>query len=464
MAAKGRRQGVGARIMASIPKHSIIGRILHPMVEERRTLAGAMCWIGLFMLVAFLFMAIFAGVISPYDPILIVDEASVPPATIQTFQRNLSYTYVPGPTNWTHTDDGKRDDGLFMVSGNASDEVVLRNFGFRLFTDQVQRVEVLVQANSTPAAPDQAVDVQVTWDGGTSWSASQRTALRTDDTASYADRFDVTAAARWTHEALDDFHLRVRLTHVTTGGPPGPVSVDFVSVRVEFLSNFHWLGTDNVGHDILSRVIFGTRTSLEIMVIGVLVALVVGFPLGLFSGYKGGNLDKVLVLVMDSLYSFPGLLMAGIIAIFLGKGVVNIGLAVTVIYIPLYFRVTRSQVLSVREELYVEAARALGAKPSKIMLSYIAYNVLIAVPVIFSISAADAILTAAGLSYLGWGIEAPTPDWGRDLSAGQSLIGTGVWWPSFFPGLMILLLTISLSFIGEGLGDITNPLLKKERS
>jgi peptide/nickel transport system permease protein len=90
--------------------------------------------------------------------------------------------------------------------------------------------------------------------------------------------------------------------------------------------------------------------------------------------------------------------------------------------------------------------------------------VLVAVPVIFSISAADAILTAAGLSYLGWGVEAPTPDWGRDLSAGQILISTGIWWPSFFPGLMILLLTISLSFLGEGLNDIVNPLLRKERS
>lgn len=458
-----RKPGVRARILASVPKHSIVGRILHPMVEERKTLAGAMCWIGLVMLVAFLLMAILADVISPYDPVLLVDEATVAPATIQTLQRNLSYTYdLPSP--WTNTSDGKRDDGRSMTSQNVSDTVVLRNIGFRLFTDQVQRVEVLVQANSTPASPDQFVDVSVTWDGGSTWSAPQRTALRTSDADNATNVLDFTSAARWTHEALDDFHLRVRLNHTSTGGPPGPVSVDYVSVRVVFLSNFHWLGTDNVGHDILSRVIHGTRTSLEIMVIGVVVALVVGFPLGLFSGYKGGNLDKVLVLVMDSLYSFPGLLMAGIIAIFLGKGVVNIGLAVTVIYIPLYFRVTRSQVLSVREELYVEAARALGAKPSRIMLSYIAYNVLIAVPVIFSISAADAILTAAGLSYLGWGIEAPTPDWGRDLSAGQGLIGTGVWWPSFFPGLMILLLTISLSFIGEGLGDITNPLLRKERS
>ena len=199
------------------------------------------------------------------------------------------------------------------------------------------------------------------------------------------------------------------------------------------------------------------------MTIGVVVALAVGFPLGLYSGYHGGRIDKVIVLVMDSIYSFPGLLFAGLIAVLLGKGVVNIGLAVTVIYIPLYFRVTRSQVLSAREELYVEAARAVGARPLRIIFKYIAVNVIVAIPVIFSISAADAILTAAGLSYLGLGVSAPTPDWGLDLSGAAAEIDTGVWWSSFFPGLAILLLTVGLSFVGEGLNDIINPLLKKER-
>ena len=166
---------------------------------------------------------------------------------------------------------------------------------------------------------------------------------------------------------------------------------------------------------------------------------------------------------MDSLYAFPGLLLAGLIAVLIGKGVVNIGLAVTVIYIPLYFRATRSHVLSAREELYVEAARALGAPPGRILWRYIAANVLVAIPVIFSLSAADAVLTAAGLSYLGLGVEAPTPDWGLDLSAASSRIGVGIWWSSFFPGLIIVLLTIGLSFLGEGLNDIINPAVRRGR-
>lgn len=227
----------------------------------------------------------------------------------------------------------------------------------------------------------------------------------------------------------------------------------------------HLMGTDSAGRDVLSRVIWGARTSLEIMAIGVIIALAIGFPLGLVSGYIGGALDRLLLLIMDSVYAFPGLLLAAIIAAVIGKGVFNIGIAITVIYIPLYFRVTRSQTLSVREEPFVEAARALGAKPRTIMLSYITHNVVIAIPAIFSLSAADAILTAAGLSYLGLGLQIDIPgDWGRDLSDAQTFLGVGVWWTSLFPGLMIILLTIGLSFLGEGLNDIINPLLKKERS
>jgi len=227
----------------------------------------------------------------------------------------------------------------------------------------------------------------------------------------------------------------------------------------------HWMGTDGIGRDVFARVIWGARTSLEIMAIGALLALVVGFPLGLLSGYAGGRIDRVLVLVMDSIYAFPGLLLAALIAVVIGKGIFNIGIAITVIYIPLYFRVTRNQTLSTREELYVEAARALGARPRTIMLSYIAFNVVIVIPAIFSLSAADTILTAAGLSYLGFGLEIDVPgDWGRDLSDAQRFLGAGIWWTSLFPGLMIILLTVGLSFLGEGLNDIVNPLLRKERA
>jgi peptide/nickel transport system permease protein len=240
----------------------------------------------------------------------------------------------------------------------------------------------------------------------------------------------------------------------------GPSSV-FLTPPNQPPSLNHLMGTDALGRDVFSRVLWGAQTSLAVMAIGVIFALVVGFPVGLISGYLGGIIDRIILLVMDSVYAFPGLLLAALVAVMLGKGVLNIGLAITVIYVPLYYRVTRNQTLSVREETYVEAAKGIGATPLTIMGSYIAYNVLVTIPVIFALSAADAILTAAGLSYLGLGIERPTPDWGLDLSDAQQFLGLGVWWTSFFPGLMIILLTVGLSFLGEGLNDLINPLLRK---
>jgi len=196
-------------------------------------------------------------------------------------------------------------------------------------------------------------------------------------------------------------------------------------------SGSHLMGTDHLGRDVLSRVFWGARTSLLIMAIGVLVALVVGVPIGLTSGYLGGLVDRVLVLVMDSIYSFPGLLLAMALAAILGRGVVNIGIAITVIYVPLYFRVVRNHVVAVKQELFVEAARALGARPG---------------------------------SFIGLGIDPPIPDWGADLATAQQWLPNDIWWTSFFPGFMILLLTVGLSMLGEGINDIVNPLLRRTKA
>ncbi len=238
---------------------------------------------------------------------------------------------------------------------------------------------------------------------------------------------------------------------------------EFVATPNEPPTSAHLMGTDRFGRDVFSRVIFGARTSLSIMGIATMIALLIGLPLGLISGYLGGYLDRIQVMIMDSIYAFPGLLLALSIATMIGKGIFNISIAITVIYVPIYFRVIRNHVLSVKQEAYVEAARALGAKPWTVILSYITYNVIVSIPVIFSINAADAVLTAAGLSFLGFGLEEPIADWGLDLSTGRRFLYSGVWWTSFFPGLMIVILTAALSMLGEGLNDIINPLLRKEK-
>jgi len=220
------------------------------------------------------------------------------------------------------------------------------------------------------------------------------------------------------------------------------------------------LGTNQLGQDILSRIIWGTRIALIVGLSSAVVALVLGVPLGLLSGFVGGWLDRVLTLLMDSLYSFPGLILAIAIAAVLGAGIGNIIVAIAVLYVPTYFRIVRGQTLAVKEELYVEAARSLGATSFQIMKDYIFPNVIPSVVTIFSVNVADAILTEAGLSFLGLGLPPDTPDWGIDLARGQDYLRRA-WWLITFPGTMVTLVTLSFSMLGESLSEILNPRLAK---
>jgi peptide/nickel transport system permease protein len=219
------------------------------------------------------------------------------------------------------------------------------------------------------------------------------------------------------------------------------------------------LGTDNYGRDVLSRIMHGARTVLGIAILAALMSAAVGIPMGLLSAFFGGTLDRVLSLVMDSLYSFPGLILAIAMAALLGPGMLNIAIAIAVIYIPVYFRLVRGKVLSVKEALYVEAAQSLGAGAVTILVQYVFPNVIPSIVVIFSVNVADAILTEAGLSFLGLGLPPPTPDWGFDLSAGKRFVPSGYWWIITFPGMMIALLTLGFSMLGEGLNELLNPRL-----
>jgi peptide/nickel transport system permease protein len=226
-------------------------------------------------------------------------------------------------------------------------------------------------------------------------------------------------------------------------------------------SGAHPFGTTSIRFDVLARVLYGARLAIEVMLLSVVISISVGLPLGLYAGYRGGWRDRGLVLLMDSLYAFPGLLLAIVVAAFLGRGVVNAAIAISVVYIPQYFRVIRNHVISVREEVFVDAAKALGARPRTIVWRYIFFNVVQSIPVIFSVNAADAVLTLAGLGFLGYGVNPPTPEWGQDLSRAIHDLASGVWWTALFPGLAIVLLTTGLTLVGEGLNDIVNPLLRR---
>jgi peptide/nickel transport system permease protein len=155
------------------------------------------------------------------------------------------------------------------------------------------------------------------------------------------------------------------------------------------------------------------------------------------------------------------LVLAIVLAAMLGPGIINISFAIAVIYVPTYFRIVRGQVLSIKEELYVEAARSIGAGALNIMTKYIFPNVIASVVVVFSLNVADAILIEAGLAYLGLGLPPDLPDWGIDLSKGKVFIPLGTWWIVTYPGLMITLVALSFTMIGEGLSEILNPRLKE---
>ncbi|MFM7791067.1 MAG: ABC transporter permease, partial [Microcystis panniformis] len=213
--------------------------------------------------------------------------------------------------------------------------------------------------------------------------------------------------------------------------------------------------------DVFSRTLFGARAALSVVFLATGLSLVIGVPLGLISGYLGGKIDRVLLFLMDTLYTLPGLLLSVALAFVLGRGILNVAIAVSIAYIPQYFRVVRNQTASVKNELFIEAARAIGATPGRILSKYLFFNVVQSVPVLFTLNAADAILVLGGLGFLGLGLPEEVPEWGHDLKEALADLSTGIWWTTLFPGLAMTTMVVGLSLLGEGLSEIFNPLSRK---
>lgn len=236
--------------------------------------------------------------------------------------------------------------------------------------------------------------------------------------------------------------------------------------RREAPSAAYPFGTTSARFDVLSRIVHGARIAFGVIILSTVVAMGVGVPLGLLSGYHGGRMDRVLVFLMDAVYAFPPLILAIIFAFvlqqYMSPGVPTAAIAVGATYIPQYFRVIRNHTLAVKEETFVEAARSLGASPTTVITRYVFYNVIQSVPVIFTLNAADGVLTLAALGFLGFGIDYPGAEWGLDVSRAISDVVSGFWWTAFFPGMAITLLVVGLTLVGEGLNDIVNPLLRTQ--
>jgi peptide/nickel transport system permease protein len=219
----------------------------------------------------------------------------------------------------------------------------------------------------------------------------------------------------------------------------------------------HWFGTSRQGYDVFSRTLFGSQAALQVVVLATTLSLCVGVPLGLVSGYLGGRVDRLLLFLMDTIYTLPGLLLSVTLAFVVGRGVFNAAIALSISYVPQYYRVVRNHTASVKTELFIEAAQALGASTWTVLSRYLFLNVIQSVPVLFTLNAADAILILGGLGFLGLGLPEDVPEWGRDLRQALDALPTGIWWTTLFPGLALTLMVVGLSLLGEGLSEIINP-------
>lgn len=240
--------------------------------------------------------------------------------------------------------------------------------------------------------------------------------------------------------------------------PYGPTQV-IVSDRLQPPSLHHVFGTDELGRDVLSRVLVAARVSLQVGFIAVGISLTAGVLLGLIAGFYGGWIDDVIMRITDMLFAFPAILLAIAILAVLGPGIANAMIAIGVVYTPIFARITRGSVLSVREQVYVRAARSLGASDFRLLRLHVLPNVLAPIIVQASISLAFAILSEAALSFLGLGVQPPAPSWGRMLAEGRGFI-EDAWWMGVFPGLAILLTVLSFNLVGDALRDALDPRQK----
>ena len=241
--------------------------------------------------------------------------------------------------------------------------------------------------------------------------------------------------------------------------PYNPTAQD-LSQMFKTPSSAHWLGTDEFGRDILSRLIYGARVSLQVGFVAVGIALVLGGFLGAVSGYYGGGLDNAIMRVMDVLLSIPQTLLAIAIVAALGPSLMNLMIAVGISAVPTYARIVRGSVLSIRNMEFIEAARAVGSPDLRIILKHIIPNSMAPIIVQSTLGVASAILNAAGLSFIGLGIQPPNPEWGAMLSGGRQYIRD---FPhmTLYPGLAIMFTILALNFLGDGLRDALDPKLKR---
>jgi peptide/nickel transport system permease protein len=233
----------------------------------------------------------------------------------------------------------------------------------------------------------------------------------------------------------------------------------------------HLWGTTVGGFDVFSRVVWGARTAISVVILAVVISVTVGVVLGLVSGYLGGWLDRILVVIADAVYAFPSLLLAIVVSIVISGGqssfvggIVAAAISITVVFVPQYFRVVRAEAVRIKAEAFVESSKVIGSSTGRIMFKHVLRNSTRSLPLILTLNASEAILTLASLGFLGFGI-GPTAaaEWGYDLNRALSDTASGIWWTGVFPGSAIVLLVLGVTLVGESLNDLADPRLRTRR-
>jgi ABC-type dipeptide/oligopeptide/nickel transport system permease subunit len=237
--------------------------------------------------------------------------------------------------------------------------------------------------------------------------------------------------------------------------PHDPYAQD-LSITFQSPSLTHLFGTDEYGRDMFSRVLYGARLSQLEIIVSVSMALAIGVPLGMISGYMGGLTDQVILWFIDLLYAFPGIVLAILIVAILGPGLFDSLVAISIFAIPVYTRLARNLTLSLKRMEYIEAARALGAGPGRILYHHILRNAAVPILVQATLTAGDVVLTASGLSFLGLGAQPPLAEWGAMMAQGRNFLGVATYL-TFFPGAAITLTALGLNLLGDGLRDRFDP-------
>lgn len=376
----------------------------------KRLKRNKLALIGMIILAVFALTAIFAPVLAPYDPIKIHwgDEAEPPfwmkDSTQETATTNQETTTEQETTN--------ESTSVNSNSETTSDESADNNSGWTTGSEEASESESSTESSSNEGD----------WSTGTTGIESEE------------------ESSDWGNSDVEELTKSNKTSEGT--------------------DNFYLFGTDQMGRDLLSRLIFGARLTLLVGFVSVSISLVIGTTLGLLSGYFGGIVDTIIMRFMDILLSFPYILLAIFIVSILGRGLTNAMIAIGIVGTPRFARVVRSQVLSVKESEYVMASRTLGAGDSWLITRHILVNSLSPLIVQTTMSLASAILYSAALGFLGLGAQAPTPEWGVMLSDARSALLTAPW-IIVFPGIAIILCVLGFNLLGDGLRDSLDPRQKR---